>query len=226
MTAPGTIDIDAVVADSERAVLLAAADGLRECLCTVQQDAWAVRLRFIEDGPPGSAQERRTVYLASLLREVDAKDSLEQIEQRWRGRIAQLDGSYESMFLCTVFRYVPAGTAAQGELTERVRRLNRLAAELSHDTGIAVIDLDRDFAHIGALTLGTDYRLADARGIAVAAHVIVIAMLAVGLDSTLPEGVRTQALQWHGKLSPRGDVVRGRLGETPGQTSALAGGGA
>ncbi len=219
MTSPSTIFIDAAVSVSEHAMMTAAADGLHDALHAADGgDAYAVELRFVDDRAAVDGRKPGTVYVASLLDDaVAAGTSLEEVEQRWRRNIEQLDGSYESRFLCTVFRYVHAATAGREALTQRIHRLNRMAAELSHDTGIAVIDLDRDLAHIGALALDADYRLTSPAALRVAAHVIVIAMLAVGLDSTVAQSVRTQASRWHGKLSPEGEVVRMPAANAPRQ---------
>ncbi len=83
----------------------------------------------------------------------------------WSRIIAEIQRtSGASVFLCNVFRHVPGGSPYRyfrtpPSLGERIRRFNLLAADLSHDTGIYIVDLDRALADRGADALKTDYRL-------------------------------------------------------------------
>ena len=64
----------------------------------------------------------------------------------------------------------------------RIRRLNLLVTEISRETGLFVIDLDRELADIGANNLKTDYLLAGSLATAVAANCIAKTVISYGLD--------------------------------------------
>ena len=207
MIAPTPLVIEAVVDDAERATLEATAEQLGECLKAATGSAWPVELRFhqtIEAIVPGY---RSTIVIASLLPEVLRRDlSLADIEARWRKGLASLHGAFLGVFVCTVFRCVATAAERRREqgtldIAERIRRLNLLAAELSHDTGVGVVDIDRVFAHIGARELGTDYRQSGAMAADVAAHAIVSGMLAIALDDVILPDEQNRAKRFHGDLS-------------------------
>ena len=86
------------------------------------------------------------------------------------------------MFVSTVFRHVPDDDSADQSRLVRVRRLNLLAAELSRETGLFVIDIDRTLAAIGARKLQTDYRLKGDYAADAAAKVMALAIVSAGLD--------------------------------------------
>jgi hypothetical protein len=67
-------------------------------------------------------------------------------------------------------------------LLERIRRVNFLAAQLSHELDINIIDFDRSLAHIGGRALDSDFRLQGAAAVQVATHVILSTFFAAGLD--------------------------------------------
>ena len=128
--------------------------------------------------------------IASLLPEVEAAmHDWPAAEARitWDYR-ALAQGRAHKLFLCTVFRHVPPdlGEDATAALRLAIRRLDLLAVELSHATGLNIIDLDRTLAHIGGLKLRTDYRLTGAAGTEAAARAISATLLAAGLDGLWP----------------------------------------
>jgi hypothetical protein len=129
-------------------------------------------------------------------------------------------GVVPAVFVCTIFRHVAAGAASQApadgiRLVERIRRLNLLAAELSHDSGVGVLDLDRVLAHIGARELQSDYRLSGRIVAEVAGHAIVAGLLAVGLDDIVPPDVQQRAQQYQGNLWGIYAYVDRRLRQRP-----------
>jgi hypothetical protein len=87
------------------------------------------------------------------------------------------------VFLCTIFRHVASGDSVEQSRLIRVRRLNLLAAELSRETGLFIIDIDRSLADIGAKKLHTDYRLNGQYASEAAAKFIALAVLSAGLDN-------------------------------------------
>lgn len=209
MTAPKPLVIDAVVDDAERATLEATAEQLGECLEAATGSAWPVLLRFHPTIKAIVPRDRSTIVIASLLPEVLRWDaSLADIEARWRKGLASLPGTLLGAFVCTVFRCVATATAtergrepAATDVAQRIRRLNLLAAELSHDTGVGVIDIDRVFAHIGARELQTDYRQTGAMAADVAAHAIVSGVLQMSLDGVISADEQHRARRFHGDLS-------------------------
>jgi hypothetical protein len=76
---------------------------------------------------------------------------------------------------------------------ERIRSLNLLAAELSHDFDINIIDLDRSFAHFGGRSLGTDFNLRGDVAVFAAKHVITSTLFAAGLDGFYPRELQDAA---------------------------------
>ena len=206
MTAHAPLLIDAVVADTERPALAAVAEQLRECLRAAAGDDWRITVRFRASLAAIDANDPPAVVVASLLREADSTgESLAATEARWRKQLSSLPGSPKPpVLLCTVFRHVaaPIGDALdmRPERRERIRRLNMMAIDLSHDTGAGVVDIDRAFSHVGARSLATDHRLAGRAAAEVAAHTIVAGILAAGLDDVVPPEVQESAAQFQGTL--------------------------
>ena len=154
----------------------------------------AVSVQFVASLSELGEHAGPAVAIASLLPEVGAA------VQDWPAAEARLTSEYQALaqagaqtlFLCTVLRHAPSdlGETATAALRLAIRRLDLLAVELSHATGLNIIDLDRALAHIGALTLRTDYRLAGVVAAETAGGVISATVLAAGLDDwTPPEGI-------------------------------------
>ena len=204
--------IEAVVDDGERPALAATVEQLTECLHAASGSRPEIRLEFANSLDAIDAHAPTTIIIASLLLEVGREEPIALVEARWRKQLVALTSS--PAFLCTVFRHVPrdgAGRPANPPATiERIRHLNLLAAELSHDSGAAVIDLDRAFAHLGARVLDTDYRLRGAVAAEVAAHTIVGSLLAVGLDDVVAPEVQQRAAQFQGAPWQIGDLLARR----------------
>lgn len=219
MTSPPLLLIEAVVDDAERAALVAAFEQLAECLNASSGILWPVRLRFRPSIEAIDLADRPAVVIASLLPAI-AQDgeSVSRTAETWRRQFSSLvQGKVPAIFVCTVFRHVADGSgdrrlAGPPAAAERIRRVNLLAAELSHDTGIGVIDIDRVFAHFGARALKTDYRLAGPIAAEVAGHTIVSSILATGIDDFIPPGIQERAKRYQGGLSEIGNLVRRRLG--------------
>ncbi len=119
--------------------------------------------------------------------------------QNWRRILAGVQQNPDArIFLCNVFRHVPDQPAycrgATEGLAERIRRFNLLAIELSQETGLFLVDLDRTLAQHGARELQTDYRLGGPAAAAVGAQVLVWTLLKAGLDEFLPPELQTEAL--------------------------------
>jgi hypothetical protein len=174
--------IAAHVAESERPAFTLAQEHLRRLIDR------PFELEF-------NATDGAEISIASLLRDVESGEPLEGV----RSRLCDVPPS----FVCTVFR---ACEGDAGKL-ERIRRLNVLAAEISHETGCGVIDFDRMFGDIGARTLQTDYRLGGNIAREIAAYTIVRTILAAGLDDLIPDAHLTRARAEHDRVYKRDIVV-------------------
>ena len=187
MSSPSLVTIEAIVHPAERPVLATASRELADYLSRASGIPYSVTLEFADalrtQGPP---VERRAIRVASLLLEIPGrKEPLSETAARWRGWIATLaERDIVSTFVCTIFRHVAGRTDAA--VVERIRRLNLMAMELSHDTGVNVVDLDRALASVGGRALRTDYRLGGAAAAKVAADAIVSGILKAGLDDFFP----------------------------------------
>jgi hypothetical protein len=211
MPAPATLPlrIAAVVEAAERPALVAAAEQLGACLAAVTGRLWPIRLGFHDSLAAVDAKGGAPLIITSLLSEVQTAEPWPAIEARWRAALATRGETTASFFLCTVFRHVSGGPHPPA--LERIRRLNLLAAELSHDTGINVIDIDRTFAHLGARALQTDYRLGGAIAEEVAGYVIVGTLLTAGLDDLIPPEIQEAARQRQGPVHEIDTLITRRL---------------
>jgi hypothetical protein len=184
MSDPVTICVKAVVDSHERATLGIAATLLESSLSTAAGAAVTVRCQFETsvDGLNGSGEP--CIIISSLLPELtNYQEPWSEVENRLRQRYqALMSAEGNIVFLCTVFRHVAIGDGGDQLRRIRVRRLNLLAAQLSHETGLFIIDLDRSFADIGASKLDTDYRLSGQYASEAAAKFVALAVLSAGLD--------------------------------------------
>ena len=215
MESPTPVLIAAVVDDAERPALVAASEQLSECLSATSGVRWPVGIRLLDSI---ADIQKPTVIITSLLPEVARADEpISMTEARWRRDLSKLMKlAVSSVFVCTVFRSVankpkPGQPDARSRTLERIRLLNLLAAQLSHDTGINVIDIDSIFAHIGARHMQTDYCLGGAVAAEVAAYTIVVGILAIGLDDIIPPDVQERAREYQGDFLRINDIVSRRL---------------
>ena len=215
MITPQPLLIDVVVANAERAALIAAFEQLCECLGAASGITWPARLEF---RPSTSAVDlSATIVIASLMPELARDDEpVPQIVRRWQQNCSSLiAAAIPAVFVCTVFRHVadyPANPKPEEPaLIERIRRLNLVAVELSRETGVLVIDIDRIFAHIGARALRTDHRLSGPSAAEVAGYTIVSSILASGLDDFIPLEIQERAKQFQGSLAQIGSFIGRRL---------------
>ena len=189
MSAGASLRLRAFVGPTEAPAVEEAARQLAQSL-----QGQAVGVEFVASLSELREDTGPAVAIASLLPEVEAA------LQDWPAAEARLTSEYQALtqggaqtlFVCTVFRHAPSnlGEDATAALRLAIRRLDLLAVELSHATGLNIIDLDRALAHIGALELRTDYRLAGVAAAEAASRVISATLLAAGLDDWTPlEGI-------------------------------------
>jgi hypothetical protein len=190
-----TIPVKALVSSNERAAVSLAATLLETSLSTAAGVPVTVNCQFEAslDALKGSGEA--CVIIASLLPEVaNYQESWVEVEGRLRESYRDLaSANGAAVFLCTVFRHVASGESADRSRLIRVRRLNLLAAELSRETSLFVIDLDRTLADIGAFKLQTDYRLDGKYASDAVAKAIALAVVSAGLDAHVSFDVQDAA---------------------------------
>jgi len=204
--------IEAETDEAERPAILAGAQQLAEALAAATSAEWPIQLRFWAPGEAAATSAPGAVLVLSLLPEAGRDEPFAETEARWRVRLADLVTGSAPVLLCTVFRHVAERRSEDGaRIVERIRRLNRMAAELSHDFGVNVVDIDRAFAHIGGRTLQTDYRLSGRLAAEVGGHTLTWSLLALGLDDIIPPKVQERASAFEGGLQQINALVGRRL---------------
>ena len=205
------IAIQAEVDIRERAAVVFGAQQLAEALRVAAGVDWPIQVTFWDAGGLRAVRAGSIVVL-SLLSDVESDEPFAETAARWRGRTDGLAAEGAIVVLLTVFRAVSERRTEKGRrLLERIRRLNRMALDLSHDLGVTVVDIDRAFAHIGARVLVTDYRLAGRVAAEVAGHSFALSLLTLGLDDTIPVDVQERARTHHGPLREIDTLVRRRM---------------
>jgi hypothetical protein len=184
-----SIPIRALVHANERSAITTMARTLQEHLTQAAAEPAAVTCSFAESFSDLQKPHEPSIIITSLLLETDNyQRDWAELEGRLRARYAALaEDAASIVFVTTVFRHISEGDATQRELLRlRIRRLNRLAADLSREFGIMVIDLDRDLADIGGRRLQTDYRLGGEYAEQMAARSMARAIVSAGLDNHVP----------------------------------------
>jgi hypothetical protein len=190
-----SIPIRALVQANERFAITTMAGTLQERLTQAAAEPASVICSFADSFSDLQKPHEPSIIITSLLLETDnCREDWAELEERLRARYAALaEDAASIVFVTTVFRHVSEGDAAQRELLRlRIRRLNRLAADLSREYGIMVIDLDRDLADIGGRRLQADYRLGGKYAEQVVARSMARAIVSAGLDNYAPFEVQIQ----------------------------------
>ena len=144
-------------------------------VAATERDAWSMaceqigcELLFVDSPVALDAKKPDAFVISALPRLEERATPLDAIAEQLRSDIGALIEREVIVFICSVFR-----ACDDPGLLERIRRLDLQLAEISHETGAIVIDFDRVFAHEGARTLETDYRLHGARAAQLAGEAIV-----------------------------------------------------
>ncbi len=193
MTARAAATLLAVVGETERPMLMRAAALLSRHLTEAAGTPVAFDNTFATSLAEAAGGDG-AIVIVSLLPELDRIDEpWPAAEQRLRAACRAItQDPRRTLFLCTVLRHVAPGDDAERRRV-RIRRLNLLAVELSRETGLHVIDLDRALADIGARVLATDYRLGGDHAAEAAAGCIALTLLSVGLDQYAPYAAQAAA---------------------------------
>jgi hypothetical protein len=210
VTAP--IHIEVRVDQAERPCLIAGAEQLNESLTVASGEPSPIHLRFHDPSAPLAGQAETAIVIMSLLPELARLDDpWPVVEARWRDQAALLvEAGAPTVLLCTIFRRV-VDRAARAVLIERIRRLNLLAIDLSHDFGATVVDVDRVFAHIGGRGAQCDYRLGGRIAAEVAGYAVAYSLLSVGLDEAIAVDIQEHAKVFLGELQQIDVLVNRRL---------------
>jgi hypothetical protein len=203
--------IEAALVEGEKTALVSATFDLRRCLTEAGRGDFPIEARFLSklsEIEPASAP--RLVVTSLLLSMTEPEDPLVVVEQRLRESLSNLafDG-FSKVFVCTVFRRIGHKSVLQnsgGRRIERIRRLNLLAAQLSHELDINIIDFDRSFAHFGGRVLDVDFSLEGSAAVLAAKHVIISTFFAAGLDDFCSPELQDKAKQLY-EQRYRGTVV-------------------
>ena len=155
---------------AERAIAIEAAAGEPSARpCSPAPSSWPSRLaaatgaRLADSAAllaPGAGVSPRRLALVVVILSLLPKSSATRPICRDRGALARASeptwsGPARRCWSARSFATSRTGGRAEAVRDlERIRRLNRMAAELSHDLGVSVIDIDRAFAHIGGRDAG------------------------------------------------------------------------
>ncbi len=212
MTSQAPIRIEAEVDACEHPAMLAGAQQLAQALHAATGADWPIQLRYWEPGTAPPISEPGSVIVLSLLADVDRDEPFAQTEARWRARLAQLSTGTAPVLVCTIFRHLADRRSPAGlKRIERIRRLDRMAADLSRDLGATVVDIDRAFAHIGGRVLQTDYRMSGRLAAEVGGHALVLCILSQALDDVVSAEVQDRARAFQGGLREINTLVSRRL---------------
>ena len=216
MTSQAPIHIEALVDASERGAIMAAAQQLSEALGQASEGPpWPVTLAIGAPGTlPTGVGPTPSAVIVSLVSGAERTDSpMSKTEEFWRAYLRRLSDYGAPIFLQTVFRHVSdrLRDGRTSPVLERIRRLNRMAADLSQEMGIAVIDVDRVFAHIGARRLQSDHRTMSVFAADVAGHLTARSLLSFGLDDRVDPGLQERAKAVLGELEQPDNLVLRRM---------------
>jgi hypothetical protein len=201
----------ALASPVENAAFVRAAAWLNETLAAAGLADPALRVATRAPDAPVAEIAGADMVLTSLLPELDRADEpWAEAEARLVRRFGEIVPAASRCYLCTIFRSV-GPDEAPGTLA-RIRRLNLLATELSRQTGLFVIDLDRALADIGARSYAVDCRLEGPFGVEAVAREMVATLIATGFHARFPraaqESLERALAQWRptqAALDPLGD---------------------
>jgi hypothetical protein len=178
------IQIAAFITEDERLALSAGEGFLGAAL---EAEAFALACASVAEPAElvqAPAETIRLISLTTQLASLDVPWPVAQAELRtWVSEVAEAG---DPVFVTTIFRCIPAAQDPEGRLLTRVRRLNLLAADLSREFGVFVIDLDRVLTDIGGLALDADYRLQGKLAADVVGQALALCIATNALDIYMP----------------------------------------
>lgn len=195
--------IEAIGDESERGAFTAASGLLRELLVDVEGGVSSVDMRIRTSGDENNSAVQPAAIIRSLLPEAALdKEALPETKRRLERELSALKARAGAVLICTVFRGVGRTSPEQQKFDtsrlERIRRVNLLAVELSHEFDVSVIDIDRVFAHLGGRALGCDYRPLTSLAANAAAYTIVSELLELAPELGIPPELEERAKAVYG----------------------------
>jgi hypothetical protein len=195
MTVQNHLSIAGFVTENERAAVRAACRHVAASLSQAAETPWTCEAAFVSDLEALRSESGAAILITSLLPELErVREAWPEAEQRLHKAYAALAERDIPVFVCTVLRHIDSGVGAEAAaLRLRLRKLNLLAAEISRESGIFVIDLDRVLADVGARRLQTDYRLAGNAAAEMAGHFTAVTLVTNGIDALVPFEIQDAA---------------------------------
>jgi len=181
--------IAATLTENEGSALMLAVEQMRRLFVRAGQSEWKIECE-LQGGMRFDLDRKPAVYIVSLLTQLDTDEPIDRLQGRLRTELGDVVAHQTAVYLCTLFR----GCEDDAAKLERIRRLNLLTADLSHDLDVGVIDFDRQLADIGARSLESSYRLEGRAAREIAAYVIVKTLFATGaFDDHIAAGTVEEA---------------------------------
>ena len=204
--------IEARIDPRESDAMAFACRQLAECLTRASQPTRVYRIGLAVVPPKTDARSpvRPAVVVLSMLAELENNNPIDVLSAGWRASIAALQATGSTVCLMNIFRHAGprSGDGIPTALHERIQRLNRLAVDLSHDTGVLVIDVDRVLSDVGARALACDHRLGSQEGNSLAAYAIVACLMSMGLDDAIDASLLERANAQHALMNHPARRVR------------------
>jgi hypothetical protein len=199
MSEKNHIVVAACATEGEQDILNAATRWIERAVTKASGTTWKCVCVFDETLAGMAERAPVSLCIASLIPEVDKiGEAWPLTEKRLRASYAALAQKGVPVFVCTVLRHL----SAEIEMTQadamllRVRRLNLLAAQLSLELGLYVVDVDRVLADGGARRFATDYRLTGGPATEVVAHFIATTVVTHGLEAVAPVEIHDTAREF------------------------------
>jgi len=205
----GKVKLSILASQSEAAVFDAACAHMSRALSEGASTPWTCGFELIEDGLSISESPPRGIVLVSLVSELQHLDEpWPRVEERLRKLFEALAVSGDSVFVGTIFRHAGQleDPAHLHRRRQRIRRLNLFVANISRETGVFVVDIDRVFTDQGARRLQTDFTLKGPIAADLAGKTMAIVLLSYALDGAVDFDTQDAAVAIlkhdHTELSP------------------------
>lgn len=188
------IQIAAFVTENERLALSSGGGLLSRAL---EAEGAALDYAAVSSSAELSQAAAGTIRLMSMATQLASVDTpWAEVQAELSAWISDIAGTGDPVLVATVFRCITAEQDPEGRLLTRIRRLNLLAAELSREFGVFVVDLDRVLTDIGGMALDTDYRLQGKPAADVAGQALAMCVATNALDLYIPFEAQERTLAY------------------------------
>ena len=211
---PVSIQIIAQVSAAERAGMQTGAEFLSSSMKAVRQGiTQPMKLAFVDESADPNVLPMGQVFILSMQTELARPaEDMDAVMARWMSRLEALKARPGLLFLCNIFRLAdePVQPGGSSDLVARIRRLNLIAIQLSHATGVNIIDVDRVLAYFGQRVFRCDYRLDNPRAADAVGHAVASAILSSGPDDIIEPVDQEKARQALGDIDSLPRLIRRR----------------